>query len=229
PAYSYRYVWRPPFYISDIAFHPRSSSPILAGAGDAVIVWQLGEQTTEELCRIDRSGPVHFSADGRYLFLNGSDGLEIWNWRANVPLKHPPLPAYLDVNKDGSVLATEDESRQVRLWNIGALLLPKPILLGQTKKTALLPNFPNPFNPETWFPYRLSELTNVRIRIHDVSGRQVRVLNLGAKPAGDYLSRSQAAYWDGRNDARETVSSGLYFYTLEAGESTVTRRMLIQR
>lgn len=229
PVYSYRYVWRPPFYISDIAFHPRSASPILAGAGDAVVVWQLGEQTAEELYRIAGSGPVHFSADGRYLFLNGSDGLEIWNWRANVPLEHPPIPAYLDVNKDGSVLATEDESWQVRIWNISALLLPKPVLLGQAKKAALLPNFPNPFNPETWIPYQLSELTTVRIRIHDVSGRQVRSLNLGAKPAGDYFSRSKAAYWDGHNDAGETVSSGLCFYTLEAGEFTGTRRMLIQR
>jgi len=89
----------------------------------------------------------------------------------------------------------------------------------------LLVNFPNPFNPETWIPYQLSELAHVDIRIHDASGRQVRMLNLGMKPAGDYRSRAQAAYWDGRNDAGEAVSSGLYFYTLQAGESRSTRRM----
>ena len=76
---------------------------------------------------------------------------------------------------------------------------------------ALLANFPNPLNPETWIPYRRSELTDVRIQIHDVSGLQVRLLYIGTKPAGDYISRSQAACWDGRNDAGEAVSSGLYF------------------
>lgn len=227
--YSYRYAWIPPMpanysYGSNLVFHPHAAPPILVFATyDAVVGWQLGEQAPEQLFQIDGRGPAHFSADGRYLFLNGKDSLQIWNWRANQPLEHPFLPEYWDVTRDGSVLFTRFPSPQI--WDVSALLLPRPMLLGQVKKTALLPNFPNPFNPETWIPYQLSGLTDVSIQVHDASGRRVRVLDLGTKPAGDYLSSSEAAYWDGRNDAGEAVSSGLYFYTLEAGESRITRRM----
>ena len=174
--------------------------------------------------RIDGRGPAHFSEDGRYLFLNGEDGLQIWNWRANQPLEHPVLPEYSDVSRDGSVLLTRF-SYPPKIWDVTPFLRPEPVLLGRIREPVLLVNFPNPFNPETWIPYRLSELANVDIQIHDASGRQVRTLNLGVNPAGDYFSRSRAAYWDGRNDAGEAVSSGLYFYTLQAGESRSTRRM----
>ena len=64
--------------------------------------WRLGEQAPEQVFRIDAGGPAHFSEDGRYLFLNGDDGLQIWNWRANQPLEHPILPEYADVSRDGS-------------------------------------------------------------------------------------------------------------------------------
>ena len=92
---------------------------------------------------------------------------------------------------------------------------------------ALHPNYPNPFNPETWIPYELAEAADVRVRIFDASGHPVRDLALGHQPAGYYLNRSRAAYWDGRNQVGESVSSGLYTVTLEAGEFTVTRRMLV--
>ena len=94
-------------------------------------------------------------------------------------------------------------------------------------RTGLLPNYPNPFNPETWIPYQLSEASEVTVRIYAADGRGVRTLALGYRDAGAYKSRSQAAYWDGRNDFGETVASGLYFYTLTAGDFSATRKMLI--
>lgn len=103
----------------------------------------------------------------------------------------------------------------------------QPTLWGRIRGNALLPNFPNPFNPETWIPYQLSEAAHVRICIYDVFGRLVRELDLGEQPAGGYLSQQRAAYWDGRNDVGEVVSSGMYFYTLEAGDYQRTRRMTI--
>ena len=93
--------------------------------------------------------------------------------------------------------------------------------------TVLLQNYPNPFNPETWIPYQLSEAAVVTITISDVAGHLVRSLNLGYQAAGFYRSRSQAAYWDGRNNLNEPVASGLYFYQIQAGEFSATRRMLI--
>ena len=99
--------------------------------------------------------------------------------------------------------------------------------LGQVKRTALFQNFPNPFNPETWFPYRLAADAPVTFRIYNIQGQLMRELNLGTQAAGNYLSRDAAAYWDGRDEYGEMVSSGVYFYTLEAGAFQSTRRMLI--
>jgi len=93
--------------------------------------------------------------------------------------------------------------------------------------SALLQNFPNPFNPETWIPYQLKEGSEVSIRIFNVSGNLVRELRLGYKPAGLYISRDRSAYWNGRNEAGEFVSSGLYFYSIEAGEFIVTHKMIM--
>ncbi|MDE0018261.1 MAG: T9SS type A sorting domain-containing protein [Candidatus Poribacteria bacterium] len=93
--------------------------------------------------------------------------------------------------------------------------------------TVLHPNYPNPFNPETWIPYQLQKPADVQIAIYSQSGVLVRELSLGYQRAGQYMSRSRAAYWDGRNQLGEPVASGLYFYTLTAGDFSATRRMLI--
>ena len=95
------------------------------------------------------------------------------------------------------------------------------------EETALLTNYPNPFNPETWIPYQLSESAEVTLTIYDMNGQLVWRLAVGHQAAGMYRSRSRAAYWDGRNQLGEPVASGLYFYTLTADEFTETRRMLI--
>ena len=93
--------------------------------------------------------------------------------------------------------------------------------------TALLTNYPNPFNPETWIPYQLRDAADVQISIYDPRGVLVRQLSLGHRVAGQYVSRSRAAFWDGRNEVGEPVASGLYFYTLTAGDFSATRKMLI--
>ncbi len=93
--------------------------------------------------------------------------------------------------------------------------------------TRLYPNFPNPFNPETWIPYQLAEAAEVHISIYDVKGQPVRELPIGFRVAGSYTSQSEAVYWNGRNDIGQLVTSGIYFYTLSAGDFSDTRKMLI--
>ena len=105
------------------------------------------------------------------------------------------------------------------LENLLASLIPE--------KTALLHNYPNPFNPETWIPYQLAESAEVTLTIYDMNGHLVRRLTVGHQAAGMYQSRRRAVYWDGRNQLGEPVASGLYFYTLTGGKFTATRRMLI--
>ena len=103
----------------------------------------------------------------------------------------------------------------------------KPVSLFIPEETALLANYPNPFNPETWIPYQLAESAEVTLTIYDMNGHLVRRLALGHQATGMYRSRSRAVYWDGRNQLGESVASGVYFYTLTAGEFSATRRMLI--
>ena len=93
--------------------------------------------------------------------------------------------------------------------------------------TALLPNYPNPFNPETWIPYQLAQDSDVKISIYDARGSVVRVLTLGHQSAGYYTSRSRAAYWDGRNTFGERVASSVYVYQLQAGNISSLRKMTL--
>ena len=99
--------------------------------------------------------------------------------------------------------------------------------IGQPKLTQLLQNFPNPFNPETWIPYQLETSADVTLQIYDTSGDLVRTLNLGFKGQGFYMTRSTAAYWEGRNNLGEQVASGVYFYSLNTPDFSATRKMLI--
>ena len=97
------------------------------------------------------------------------------------------------------------------------------------KETILLANYPNPFNPETWIPYQLAKPAEVTLTIHAVDGTLVRTLSLGHKAVGTYQSRNRAAYWDGKNEVGEPIASGVYFYTLTAGDFSATHKMLIRK
>lgn len=125
------------------------------------------------------------------------------------------------------------EARQTNLttsaYQRGILMLEQLLVSLTPKEMALLPNYPNPFNPETWIPYQLAKSANISVSIHSANGPLIRTLDLGYQPVGVYESRSRAAYWDGRNELGEPVASGVYFYTLTADDFTATRKMLIQK
>ena len=98
-----------------------------------------------------------------------------------------------------------------------------------TPQTLLLQNYPNPFNPETWIPFHLGQESNVSIRIYNSAGRLMRSLALGYKPAGVYLGKTRAIYWDGKNESGETVTSGIYFCTMQAGDFSATKKLVMAR
>ncbi|MBC8276303.1 MAG: T9SS type A sorting domain-containing protein, partial [Chloroflexi bacterium] len=146
------------------------------------------------------------------------------------------------VIKSGDVLdiTLRDVADRIVSGPIRYAVTPSDIMTGYAKvsmqigdiipnRTALLQNYPNPFNPETWIPYQLAQKENVTISIYNISGQLVRILNLGRREAGLYLSRGQAAYWDGQSDIGEQTASGVYFYTIEAGGFRATRRLVVIR
>ena len=126
-----------------------------------------------------------------------------------------------------------EEAKQLTLSDAisqrGIAVLERLLSALTPKETALLPNYPNPFNPETWIPYHLAEPADVTLSIYSVDGKLVRMLALGHQAAGVYESKSRAAYWDGRNAVGERVASGVYFYTLNAGDFAATGKMLIMK
>ena len=153
----------------------------------------------------------HIAGDGRVTYLVYN--LESANANANV------APTYrFEYNQRGD---------RLDLYRDG---FASPTLSSELpKETTLLSNYPNPFNPETWIPYKLSKPAEVTGTIHAADGRLIRTLVLGHQPAGIYQSKSRAAYWDGKNELGEPVASGVYFYTFKAGDFTATRKMLIRK
>ena len=109
----------------------------------------------------------------------------------------------------------------------GIAVLEQLINASSLTETTLLPNYPNPFNPETWIPYDLAEDAEVHIHIHNLKGESIRELSLGFQPAGTYRTQTRAAHWDGRNSMGEPVASGIYFYTFQAGSFKAIRQMVI--
>ena len=121
------------------------------------------------------------------------------------------------------------ESDGSRKYQKAIAFLQSLLALTRPGETQLLANYPNPFNPETWIPYQLSEPAEVTLHIYAVNGRLIRTLALGDQPAGMYQTRPRAVYWNGKNEVGEQVASGVYFYTLKAGDFTATRKMLIRK
>ncbi|RKU27373.1 hypothetical protein C6497_11535 [Candidatus Poribacteria bacterium] len=111
----------------------------------------------------------------------------------------------------------------------GILFLEQLLTALIPNKTALLPNYPNPFNPETWIPYQLSEAADVTIKIYSTDGLLIKNISLGHKQAGLYQDRTHAAYWDGKNELGEPVASGIYFYEFSTGHYSATKRMVIRK
>ena len=122
----------------------------------------------------------------------------------------------MEVAGDGSVM-----------FQMGIVNLERLLMAGRPDQTVLLLNYPNPFNPETWIPYHLALASDVILTIYDTTGVLVRRFDLGRQPAGFYVDRTKAVYWDGRNEYGDSVASGVYFYQLRVDDWSATRRMVI--
>ncbi len=158
-----------------------------------------------------------------------SDRLTDEKWRDMLENNPKELPEWFD-----SFVGLPDEPGQMKRISFEAQTAVEPsgkqlATWGKVKQPALYQNYPNPFNPETWIPYQLTSAAEVVIYIYSTNGRLVRVLRLGYKEAGQYITRDRAAYWDGRDSFGEEVASGVYFYTLQAGNFGATGKMIVLR
>ena len=147
---------------------------------------------------------------------------------AAAPSAHPQALATLTA---ADVQAWINQAQGLHLTDLrsqrGIIFLEQLLAALTPKATALLPNYPNPFNPETWIPYHLAHAADVTLTVYDTKGSLVRQFDLGYQSTGFYTNRTKAAYWDGRNEIGESVASGVYFYQLQAGDYIDLRRMVI--
>ena len=170
--------------------------------------------------------------------INGDGHITVADLQLVIDNLDDPTTATAPILADASSIAFNSKLLHAELNRVGmdaqafgeAIALLQRLLANiHPQKTQLLPNYPNPFNPETWIPYQLAEAADVTLHIYTAKGDLVRTLDLGYQPAGNYQYRSRAVYWDGKNEVGEPVASGVYFYTFTAGDFTATRKMLIRK
>ena len=213
----------------------------LLDSGVGVVVLDVSEPKNPKLHGVYENDalPIDAQVGGNYLYLLNSTGIQIIDTRtltatSSVAYKSRELwfPSELKLTDTALYVADLYQIRIFRVHPEGYSLgveetLPSDWIPDAVKSTPinyLSQNFPNPFNPETWIPYQLTSNVNVTLFIYDTQGKQVYTKMLGHRKAG-----SHTAYWDGRNAVGEAVASGVYFYSIQAGDFHATRKMLIQR
>ena len=185
-----------------------------------LIASKLGNTGTNLVVDVNRDGTVSI------LDLVLAAGM--FDGAAAAPSAHAQVPETLTAVEVQGWL-TDARALEVRnpITTRGFVVLEQLLVSLTPRETELLANYPNPFNPETWIPYRLAEDAFVTLTIYDGSGRVVRTLDVGHRIAAAYENRSKAIYWDGRNNLGERVASGVYFYNLSAEDYSATRKMLV--
>ena len=238
-------------YVYNLTFSPDGNTLASGSSDGTVYLWNMIPDTTQLAEDANRDGIVdikdvifvasHFGQSGADMTADvNADGI--------VDITDILLVAGAIADKNGApnkdpqsvvLLNTSDVQKwleQAQFINTktptirkGIAVLEQVLDMSNPKQSTLLPNYPNPFNPETWIPFQLAKPADVILRIYSSNGQLVRTLNVGYRNIGIYQSHNRAIYWDGKNHFGEPASSGTYYYTISAGEFKTTRKLVIRK
>ena len=226
-----------PVGVTSVAFWPDDSTLISGHTDGTIRLRDIGTgQIHTTLKNPDHLSSVAFSPDGKTLAIWG--GMMIQLWDVETGQLKATVKSYDDVwsvafSPDGHTLASLNGDGTILLWDVASYIAPSISTAIQYSapplptQTTLLANFPNPFNPDTYIPYQLHEPTHARLIIYDIRGALIREIDLGYRAAGQYLTSTNAAHWDGRDHRGQRVASGVYLYQLQAGPVTHVRKMIL--
>ena len=231
-------ILKNPDRLSSVAFSPDGKTLAIWG-GMMIQLWDAdSDQLHTTFKSPDYVSSVAFSPDGTTLASGSGDRtVRLWDVGSGqlytTTLKgHTRYVSSVAFSPDGTTLASGSQDGTMLLWDISPYITPSaptaielsPLLPTQT---ALLANFPNPFNPDTYIPYQLHAPAHMRLSIYDIRGALVREIDLGYRAAGQYLTSTSAAHWDGRDQHGQRVASGVYLYRLQAGPVAQVRKMVL--
>ena len=238
--------------ISHVVFSPDGETLITASYDGTILLWNLTPETETLVKRedVNRDGVLnhndlvviasHFGQSGLNAADVNADGTinivdlvlvaaALGEGNNASPIHLPSIHTLTFAEVQHWLIEAQQIPPTTPTHQRGVTVLQKLLIALSPKETVLLPNYPNPFNPETWIPYQLAAPADVTLRIYSANGVLVRTLTVGYQSAGIYQNRSRAACWNGKNDVGEQVASGVYFYTLAAGQFTATRKMIIRK
>jgi hypothetical protein len=221
---------------------------VAAHTGDPLVLWTSQPDSGYSLDNLAPAAPVGLAGEQEY----SPEGMDlIWNANTEEDLSHyviyrgiyptfvPDATSYLTsaldtLYFDGDWNWDEGYVYKVSAFDIHgnessyALLLPGQVTGDDPPvpemSDYLSQNWPNPFNPSTTIQFGLKKSGLVRLSIYDASGRLVKELVNSTLPPGDHTE-----IWNGTNSAGDHVASGIYFYRLDAGESSMKKKMVLLR
>ena len=227
------------YEVLSVAFSPDGKTIAGSSWDNTVQLWDVesGAQKTSIEGHSEWSQSAPFSPDGKTI-AGSSWGNTVQLWDVESGAQKASLKGHIDevlsvaFAPDGKTLASGSYDGTILLWDMSPYITPStPTAIELSPplptQTALLANFPNPFNPDTYIPYQLHAPAQVRLSIYDIRGALIRELDLGYRTAGSYLTSTNAAHWDGRDHRGERVASGVYLYRLQAGPVAQVRKMVL--